>query len=547
MGKQAEQGYGQSSWAPMAVPAFRLLWLAQMVSNIGTWMQTVGAQWMLVHQHNAALLTSAVQAASLLPVLFVSLPAGVLADLLDRRHILLGLSTAMAVLAGVLAGLTGAGLATPTVLLLLTFLMGCGQAMTNPAWQAIQPELVPRDLIPQAASLNSLNVNVARAVGPALAGLLVAVSGPAVVFTVNAVSFVVVALAVYAWHRPAQGLRGSEAPVPALHAGVRYVRHAPGVRRILVRSALFVLPASALWALLPVTAGRSLHLGSGGYGLLLGALGVGAIVGALTIKRLRAAVSDNVLLALGGVMFAGGTVAAATLHSLPALALVLLPTGAAWLVNLSTFNTELQLRLPGWVRARGLAVYLIVFMGGQGIGSLVWGAVAGAAGLTQALLAAAGLLVATTVTLLWWPVIHTAVPLDRSVVSTWPEPALLLDAVPEDTPVLVLLDYTVAPEDADAFVAGMRPVEQSRRRTGAVSWDLYRDSAAPERFTEAFQVASWSEHLLQHDGRTTGYDERLLQDVRSLAQGPPTVRHLLPSASRPATEGAVESEGGTDQ
>ncbi|WP_236046535.1 MFS transporter [Streptacidiphilus fuscans] len=544
---QGTQGYGQSSWAPMAVPAFRLLWLAQMVSNIGTWMQTVGAQWMLVHQPNAALLTSAVQAASLLPVLFVSLPAGVLADLLDRRHILLALSVAMAVLAGVLAGLTGAGLATPTVLLLITFLMGCGQALTNPAWQAIQPELVPRDLIPQAASLNSLNVNVARAVGPALAGLLVAVSGPATVFTVNAVSFVVVALAVYAWHRPPQSLRGSEAPVPALHAGVRYVRHAPGVRRILVRSALFVLPASALWALLPVTAGRSLHLGSGGYGLLLGALGVGAIVGALTIKRLRAALSENVLLALGGVVFAGGTVATATLHSLTALALVLLPTGAAWLVNLSTFNTELQLRLPAWVRARGLAVYLIVFMGGQGIGSLVWGAVAGAAGLTQALLAAAGLLVATTVTLLWWPVIHPTAPLDRSVVSTWPEPALVLDAVPDDTPVLVLIDYTVAPGDVDAFVAAMRPVEQSRRRTGAVSWELYRDSAVPEHFTEAFQVASWSEHLLQHSSRTTGYDEGLLQDVRSLAQGAPTVRHLLPSASRSSAEGAVEVEGGADQ
>ncbi|WP_370084519.1 MFS transporter [Streptacidiphilus sp. MAP12-16] len=516
----------------MEVPTFRLLWLAQMVSNIGTWMQTVGAQWMLVHQPHAALLTSAVQAASLLPVLFVSLPAGVLADLLDRRHILLALSTIMGVLAATLAGLTQAGLATPTVLLIVTFLMGCGQAMTNPAWQAIQPELVPRELIPQAASLNSLNVNVARAVGPALAGLLVALTGPAVVFTVNAASFVVVALAVYAWHRPADKLRGSEAPVPALHAGVRYVRHAPGVRRILVRCALFVVPASALWALLPVTAGSNLHLGSGGYGLLLGALGVGAIVGALSIKRLRAAVSENVLLALGGVVFAGGTVASATLHSLPALTVALLPTGAAWLVNLSTFNTELQLRLPGWVRARGLAVYLVVFMGGQGIGSLAWGAMASAVGLTQALLAAAALLVAATATLLWWPVIHTAAPLDRSIVSTWPEPALMLDAVPDDTPVLVLVEYTIAAEEVDAFIAAMRPVEQSRRRTGAARWDLYCDSAAPERFTEVFQVASWSEHLLQHSARTTGFDQQLLQDVRSLAQDPPQVRHLLPPTSR---------------
>jgi MFS family permease len=190
-----------SSWAPLRITAFRTLWIAQMVSNIGTWMQTVGAQWMLVHQPNAATLTSLVQAASLLPVFFVSLPAGVLADVLDRRRLLVGTSLVMTALAGTLAVLTGAGLTTPTVLLILTFLMGCGQALTSPAWQAIQPELVPCEQIP-AAALGSMNINVARAIGPALAGLLVAATSPSVVFGVNAVSFLAVTAAVISWRRP---------------------------------------------------------------------------------------------------------------------------------------------------------------------------------------------------------------------------------------------------------------------------------------------------------------------------------------------------------
>ena len=512
----------------MAIPMFRLLWCAQMASNIGTWMQTVGAQWMLVHQPHAAALTSAVQAAGLLPVLFVSLPAGVLADVLDRRRILLVLSLLMAVLAGALAALTRAGLTTPAVLLALTFLMGCGQALVNPAWQAIQPELVPRRLIPAAAALNSLNVNIARAVGPALAGLLIAASGPFVVFTVNAASFAVITLAVLVWRRPAGERATAEHLLPALRSGTRYVRNAPGVRRILLRSALFVVPASALWALLPVTASRTLHLGAGGYGLLLAALGVGAVLGALAIRPLRARAGDNTLLAAATLVFAAGTATCALVHSTVLVAIVLVPTGAGWLVNLSSLNTALQLLLPAWVRARGLALYLVVFMGGQGVGALLWGLAASTAGLTAALLAAAVLLVAGTATLPLWPMHSHPAGLDRTITSTWQEPALDLEPDPDDGPVVVEVTYTVAAEAAEAFLAAMRPVGLSRRRTGAERWGLFRDAAQPEHYVEVFQVPSWSEHLRQHDGRTTAVDADFLDRAVALASEPPVVRHLLP-------------------
>ena len=523
-----------SSWAPLRIGSYRSLWTAQMGSNVGTWMQTVGAQWMLVHQPHAATLTSAVQAASLLPVLFVSLPAGVLADVVDRRRLLAALSLLMALMAAVLTGLTWAGLTTPALLIGLTFLLGSGQAVLGPTWQAIQPELVPRELIPSAAALGSLNINIARAIGPAAAGVLVALIGPAFVFGLNAVSFLGVTAAVLAWRRPPDEARIAERAVPALRSGLRYVRHAPAVRRILLRSGLFVLPASALWALLPVTASSRLGLGAAGYGVLLGALGVGAIVGALSIRRLRAALPDNALLVAGTLAFALGMLGAAALRQPVAVTLLLIPAGAGWLVNLSTLNTALQLTLPGWVRARGLSAYLLIFLGGQGVGALIWGFIAGG-GIVPALLAAAALLVAGAATLRWWPLYAETGRLDRTIVSTWPEPVLVLEPQPADGPVLVEITYTVPPERADAFRAAMQPVGLSRRRTGAFDWGLFRDVATPNRYIEAFLVPSWSEHLSQHNGRTTGYDAQLLSTARDLIEGEPQVRHLLPASRADAS------------
>ncbi|MFI5775782.1 MFS transporter [Nocardia sp. NPDC051570] len=515
-----------STWAPLASKVFRALWIAQLVSNLGTWMQTVGAQWLLVDAPNAATLVSLVQTATTLPVMLLSIPSGVLADLMDRRRLLIGAQSAMAVCAAVLAVVTAAEHITPGLLLTLLFLLGVGQALTAPAWQAIQPELVPRNQIPAAAALGSMSNNVGRAVGPAIAGALVSLVGPTLVFAVNAVSFIGVVVVLIGWRRPTsdQDLP-AERPIAALQTGLRYIRASPAVRRVLARSILFIAPASALWALLPVTAHDRLGLSSSGYGLLLGALGVGAVIAATQLARMRRMLSPTRLLALAAVAFGIATVVAA---GVPFTAIVLVSLvfgGFAWVTALSTMNSIMQLLLPAWVRARGLSVYQLVFMGGQAIGSLVWGVVAGAFGATVALLAAAVLLGLCAVSTLWLPI--RAVSLDTTPAVYWPEPLLDFEPDPEDGPVLVLVTYHVPEEAVVEFSAAMAPVGRSRQRTGAMEWRLYRDVGVADRYIEAFVVRSWEEHMRQHQLRLTAQDRLVEQRIDKYILGEPQTLHLV--------------------
>ncbi|MGW0712413.1 MFS transporter [Streptomyces sp. NPDC002643] len=290
-----------SAWEPLRNSLFRALWLAQFVSNIGGWMQTVGARWLVTQQSGSAALVALVQTAASLPVPLLGIPAGALADIADRRRLLLVSQGAMFVAAGVLATLTALGTMNPYGVLALTFVLGCGTALMSPAWQAVQPELVSRDQIPSAASLGSVNMNLARAIGPTLGGLIVALAGTAAVFALNTFSFLATAGVLIGWHRGAEpNTLGAERMLPALRAGHRYVRNAPRVRRVLARALLFIPTSAALWALLPVAARQFLGLGAGGYGLLLGAFGVGAVVGAALLPRIRSHLSSNTTLAAGG-------------------------------------------------------------------------------------------------------------------------------------------------------------------------------------------------------------------------------------------------------
>jgi MFS family permease len=517
-----------SSWAPLASPVYRALWIAQLVSNLGTWMQTVGAQWMLVGDPRAAVLVPLVQTATTLPVMLLALPSGVLADLVDRRRLLIATQAAMASGVAALTLLTGAGLATPAVLLILLFLIGCGQALTAPAWQAIQPELVPREQIPAAAALTSMSVNSARAIGPAIAGALVSLSGPALVFGLNAVSFAGIVIVLAAWRRPAsEQLMPMERPISALSAGGRFIRSSPVVRRILLRAVLFIAPGSAVWGLLAVIAKDRLHLSSSGYGLMLGALGVGAVLGAVFLSRLQAVFGQNALLTLAAVGFAAATAVLATVPVLPVVLLALVVGGLSWLMALSTLNSSMQLSLPAWVRARGLSVYQLVFMGGQAIGSLVWGLVAGATSGVTALLVSAVLLVFCAVSVAWWPLHPGTGNLDVTPSAHWPEPALVFEPAPPDGPVVVLQSYRVATVDEPGFIAAMARVGRSRQRTGASQWQLFRSGEEAGVFVEAFVVRSWDEHLRQHLVRQTGQDLVAEQAVEAFIEGPPTAQHLI--------------------
>ncbi|TDC72861.1 MFS transporter [Micromonospora sp. KC606] len=517
-----------SAWAPLRLAAFRALWLAVLASNVGTWMQTVGAQWLLVDQPNAAALVALVQTASMLPVLLLALPAGALADTFDRRRLLIAVQGFLAAVGVLLTALTAADRMPPALLLTLTFALGAGQALTLPAWQALIPELVPRDQLVSAAALGSISVNLARSVGPAVAGVLVAQAGVAVVFAVNAVSFAVFSLALLRWGPRRPGGAMPERFTAALRAGGRYVRHSPVVRRILLRVALFVVPGSALWALLPLVASRRLGLGAGGYGLLLAALGVGAVAGALVLSRLRRALTSNHLLFLAGLLYAAVLL---VLAGVPVPALVvaaLVPAGLAWMTVISTVNAALQLFLPGWVRARGLSVYQMIFAGGQALGALAWGALGQLTSLVTALTVAGVAMAAGALSVLRWPLRDTR-GLNRDPATYWPEPHLTLAAQPRTGPVLVTVSYTVAPGRQAEFVEAMRAVGRSRRRTGAMRWGLFRSGERENGFVEVYQVPSWEEHLRQHGGRLTGADQAADERARALTDGPVRVHHLLPA------------------
>src|SRR5229473_1687608 len=388
-----------SAWSPLRESVFRALWIATVISNVGTWMQDVGESWLMTSLTTSPVLVALVETFGSLPVVLLALPAGALADIVDRRRLLLVMQIWMVVAAGAMGVLALMGQMTPARLLSLTFLLGIGTAMSNPVWQAITPELVRPTDLPAAITLSVVGINVARAIGPALGGFIIGASGPWAVFFLNAASFIAILVVIYRW-RPAP--RKSKLPpediIGAMRAGTRYLRHSPEMQTVLVRSGSFVVCASALWALLAQQARRHLGLGSFGYGLLLGCIGLGAIVGAWLLPKIRERLSMNQLVAAGTVGFALATVALAYVHSFAVLAVALAAGGVAWIAVLSSLNVSAQIVTPSWVRARVMAVYLLVFMGGLAAGSAVWGYVAARAGVSTALLfAAVGLLIGPAV------------------------------------------------------------------------------------------------------------------------------------------------------
>lgn len=517
-----------STWGPLRIRVFRMLWLAALASNIATWMQTVGAQWMLVHGPHPAFLVALVQTADMVPDFAFGLVGGVLADTLNRRKLLIAVQCGLTVVGTALAVVTFSHAMTPLLLLSFTFVLGFSSVFATPAFQSLVPDLVPRDQLVAASSLSSISVNVARSVGPAIAGLVIAGFGVGAVFALNAVIFAATALALVLWRPSQQTARPTlraESFLPAIRAGWRYIQHSPVVLRLLGRAAFFLVPTAALWALLPLIASERLRLGAGGYGILLGALGVGAIGGAMVLGQLRA------LLSLNGVVVTSSAVCSVALAEVamvrvPAITVItLFLTGVAWTAVLSSVNAELQLFLPAWVRARGLSVYQMVLLGALAFGSVLWGAVANYAGLVPAFLAAAGSMVAGAATIWIWPFIDTR-GMDRSTVPGDPASIHTLDATSTGGPVVVQISYTVAIEHQPAFLDAMIAVRLSRLRTGATDWGLLRVVDSPNEFTESFTVPTWEEHVRQHTERTTGTDQEFVDAAQAFSSPAPRVVHL---------------------
>jgi|SRR5579862_2945132 len=371
-----------AAWEPLREPLFRSLWIAAVVSYSGTWMQNVGAGWLMTQLTDSPLMVGLVQAAAAVPVFLVVLPAGALADMVDRRRLLLFTQSWMIVAAAALSVLTLLNAVTPWVLLAFTFVMGLGAVMNDPAWQAITPEVISPERHASAVALNSAGFNVARAVGPALGGVIVAAAGSGWSFLLNAASFFGVILFLYRWKRPPQESRASQRLHAAISEGFRYVRGAPQVRSVLIRTGAFSFGATSLLALLPLICQPH---GAQGYGFLLTCFGVGALAGAAVLPRLRTQFSVDGLVAGATVVFALMTFAAGQVHFFEGLCLVLFTAGAAWIGILACFNVVAQTMCPSWMRARALSMYLLVLQGGMALGSAIWGELAARQGVPQAL------------------------------------------------------------------------------------------------------------------------------------------------------------------
>ncbi len=515
-----------SAWSPLRIRAFRILWFAQLGSMLGTWMQTVGAQWILVETPNSAALVAIVQVAATVPMLLFALPAGALADILDRRRLLIAVQVFQLLTATGLTVLTALDLMPPALLLLFTFLLGSGLALTLPAYQVFVQDLVPREEVRAVAALGGVAVNGARAVGPALAGVLVAQVGAAAVFAVNAVAALAFVGVLVVSRRPKADQEGPRERLrSALATGGRYVRHEPVVQRMLLRVFLFVLPGAAMWALLPVVADKLLHAGAGGYGLLLGALGAGAVLGAVVMPRIAARLSANRVLFASGLLFTASLVACVLVPNVVVLAVLLVPAGVAWLAVLMGVTAALQLFLPGWVRARGLSTFTVVFAAAQSAGSLLWGLTAQWAGLTPTFVAAAVVMAVSAATVKIWPLPDVA-HWDRDPAVYWDEPELAYEPDLREGPILVTARYVV-PDEAEAeFVEAIEHVRQSQLRTGATDCDVYRDGADPRNIVLVALYPTWAEHLRQHSGRLTGTDQE--HEDRVTAFAVETGRHFFP-------------------
>lgn len=527
MSDPTNPGNRASPWAPLSQPLFRALWIATVVSSIGTWMHEVGAGWLMVTLDPSPVMVSLVQAATALPIFFLALPAGALADIVDRRLFLIATQVWMLGCSLLLGLITLAGAVDAWTLLVITFALSCGAAMMTPAWAATVPELVPREQLQPAVALNSMGINVARAIGPALAGVLVTMSGPAAAFLLNAASFVGVIVVLARWRRaPRASTLPAERFFGAMRAGLRYVRAAPRLQAVMVRALTFFTFATASWALLPLVASAS-GGGAQAYGILLACIGAGAVGGAFMLPGLRARLSRDGLVRAASAVYATAMTAIALGSTLPVLMPAMLVSGAAWIAVLSSLHVSAQTSVPAWVRARALSIYLVMFAAGTTAGAVLWGAVGARYGISAALLAAAaGTLAATLAT--WRVSLGGQDEVDRTSPVSWPEPQTHGEIEPDRGPVLITVDYRIDPQNAAAFTAAMQDLRRIRRRDGAISWGLYHDASDPQRYLESFVVESWVEHLRQHRRATTS-DFEISERVRAYHLGPesPQVSHLI--------------------
>src|SRR5713101_1942093 len=482
----SEVGTEWGTWRPLHLPMFRNLLIADLVSDMGTFMQGVGAAWLMVSQGAGPLLVALTQTASAFPFFLLALPAGALGDIFDRRKLILTTEVWMFSVAVALAILTAVHLIAPWALLLLTLALSIGDALEAPTWRAVLPELVPQQGLMPAIALNGIEFNLARALGPALGG----------------------------WG--------------AIRAAVRYTRNAPDILTVLGRIGCVMFFASAFWALLPTVA-HELRRSATLYGLLLAVFGAGAVLGAMALQRTRSLFSSDALLALGTTVFAASLWGVAGFKSVALLSVAILFGGIAWTAIISLMTTVMQNLAPDWVRARAMAVFMLVYMGTWTAGSTFWGYVAGRQGTHISLIAAAIGTAVCPILVLISRLPDT--PVDLGAWDHWGKPMLVGEVDPSQGPVLVTVEYEVEQRKADEFLEALHKFARVRRRDGASRWGVYRDTEHPAYYIETFIVESWAEHLRQHE-RLTSADRELEENVRRFESKPIKVRHFIYARSK---------------
>ncbi|MFQ6548589.1 MFS transporter [Aestuariibius sp. 2305UL40-4] len=532
-----------SALAPLRNRLFAALFIATTVSNFGTWVQDVGRAWLMTELTPSATLVALVQSAAMAAMALLVLPAGVMADLYDRRRLLLGAQIAMLLVTVVLGLVTISGAMTPTLLLGLTFALAAAAAFSLPTFQAMIADIVGESDLTQALVLNGISFNLARAVGPALGGVLVAAIGPGAVFLLNAVSFAgVVGVLFFAKAASAQAALeelqiGRERALAALRAGLRYARNAPSLRSLLMRTALFSVPASALWALLPLVARRDLQAGPEVYGLLLAAVGIGSLIAGVALAAMRKRADDAHLVGMAGVFLGAaiGLLALAPALAVPAMILA----GMGWMICMALLTAGVQVAVPGWIRGRATSLFMMVFAVGMGAGSLLWGALADIIDLTAALVSAGVLQLVGTAVMFAWPMPKAKAPSSTTRAAVWPEPNINADIVPTDGPVLVTVQYAVRQGMEDRFHEIICRIASTRRASGTVTWDLFEHGGEPRRFMEVNLVATWDDHLRQRS-RQSAEAVELEQMLRATLQeeSEPRVVHWIGAGRKKAQKAA---------
>jgi MFS family permease len=527
-----------SGFAPLRIPLFRDRWIASTVSSVGTWMQDTAGTWLMTVLTTSPLLIALMQTAASLPVLILGLLAGATADIFDRRKLLIFWQAWMLGSVAILAVLTFLGHISPWALLAFTFLLNIGSAMNNPAWQAIVPELVPRELIPDTVSLNAASNNLARAVGPALGGLMVAAfatahTGAGSVFALNAISFAGVIWVLFNWKRTPlfKSTLPSERIAGSIRGGLRYLRYSPQLQSSLIRAFGYCFFVSAIWALLAVVARKDMKAGPLGYGILNGSLGVGAVIAATQLPRIRRRLSADKILLIASLYQAVTLLVMAFVPSLWLLIPVLILSGSAWTSTMSSINTSVQLSVPPWVTARALGTYLMTFQGGMALGSILWGFIAEHSKTQYALAAAALGIVVTLPFVHRYKILQGPVPDFSPHTFTRPVPELIDptgDPDPNEGPVRISIEYRIPLDCYPDFTRAVHELRGVRLRDGALRWGIYRDAGDPTHLNETFLMESWVDYLRSRE-RTTAADVAIRNRVIALHQAdtPPRVTHQI--------------------